>query len=77
MTVGSGADHEVVVVGGGNAGISLAARLLRPGGQIGVEHDDTTSAATADVFARRGAFDGITARRDLTGRPRFVTAVRS
>ncbi|QVI29785.1 peptide chain release factor N(5)-glutamine methyltransferase [Mycolicibacterium neoaurum] len=57
--------------------VGLAARLLRPGGQIGIEHDDTTSAATADVFARRGAFDGITARRDLTGRPRFVTAVRS
>ncbi|MDQ1105387.1 NAD(P)/FAD-dependent oxidoreductase [Nocardioides zeae] len=31
MTVGSGADHDVVVVGGGNAGISLAARLLRRG----------------------------------------------
>ncbi|MEH3129719.1 MAG: peptide chain release factor N(5)-glutamine methyltransferase [Mycolicibacterium neoaurum] len=57
--------------------VELAARLLRPGGQIGVEHDDTTSAATADVFAGHGAFDGITARRDLTGRPRFVTAVRS
>ena len=57
--------------------VGLAARLLCPGGRIGVEHDDTTSAATADVFAGHGAFDGITARRDLTGRPRFVTAVRS
>ena len=57
--------------------VGLAARLLRPGGQIGVEHDDTTSAATADVFAGHGAFEGVTARRDLTGRPRFVTAVRS
>ncbi|AHC26735.1 MULTISPECIES: peptide chain release factor N(5)-glutamine methyltransferase [Mycobacteriaceae] len=57
--------------------VGLAARLLRPGGRVGVEHDDTTSAATADVFAGHGAFDGIAARRDLTGRPRFVTAVRS
>lgn len=57
--------------------VDMAARLLRPGGQIGVEHDDTTSQATNALFAGHGAFDGVTARRDLTGRPRFVTAVRS
>lgn len=57
--------------------VDMAARLLRPGGQIGVEHDDTTSQATTALFAGHGAFDGVTARRDLTGRPRFVTAVRS
>jgi release factor glutamine methyltransferase len=43
---------------------------------VGVEHDDTTSAATVELFERSGAFSDITARRDLTGRPRFVTAVR-
>lgn len=57
--------------------VDMAARLLRPGGQVGVEHDDTTSQATVALFAEHGAFDGVTARRDLTGRPRFVTAVRS
>ncbi|GAS98187.1 modification methylase HemK [Mycolicibacterium canariasense] len=56
--------------------VAAAARLLRPGGRIGVEHDDTTSAATTDLFARAAAFTDITARRDLTGRPRFVTATR-
>ncbi|MGU3497218.1 peptide chain release factor N(5)-glutamine methyltransferase [Mycobacterium sp. C31M] len=57
--------------------VTLAARLLRPGGQIGVEHDDTTSEATVTLFTRSGAFTDVAARRDLTGRPRFVTAVRS
>ena len=57
--------------------VELAARLLRPGGQVGVEHDDTTSAATVDVFGGAGVFTDIAARRDLAGRHRFVTAVRS
>ncbi|GAB1812367.1 peptide chain release factor N(5)-glutamine methyltransferase [Mycobacterium sp. MUNTM1] len=54
--------------------IRLACRWLRPGGLIGVEHDDTTSAQTAELFHRTGAFDDVRARTDLTGRPRFVTA---
>ncbi|MGW0162446.1 peptide chain release factor N(5)-glutamine methyltransferase [Mycobacterium sp. NPDC003323] len=57
--------------------VELAARWLRPGAQVGVEHDDTTSDATAALFAGQGSFTGVAARRDLTGRPRFVTAVRS
>jgi release factor glutamine methyltransferase len=57
--------------------VGLVARLLRPGGQVGIEHDDTTSAATVDVFGGAGVFTAIAARRDLAGRHRFVTAVRS
>jgi len=53
-----------------------AARLLKPGGRCAVEHDDTTSERTVESFARTGLFDDITARRDLAGRPRFVTARR-
>ena len=55
----------------------LAARWLRPGGRCAVEHDDTTSGRTVEAFTRAGRFDHVTARRDLAGRPRFVTAVRS
>jgi release factor glutamine methyltransferase len=55
----------------------LAALWLRTGGLCAVEHDDTTAARTVEAFARAGRFDDVTARRDLTGRPRFVTAVRS
>lgn len=54
-----------------------AVRLLRRGsGHIGVEHDDTTAPATVAVFDQTAAFDDITSRRDLAGRPRFVTATR-
>ncbi|MBX7456337.1 peptide chain release factor N(5)-glutamine methyltransferase [Mycolicibacterium sp. 3033] len=56
--------------------VDVAARLLRPGGHCAVEHDDTTSVRTVDAFTRAGAFTDVTARHDLTGRPRFVTAVR-
>ncbi len=56
--------------------VELAARLLRDGGRCAVEHDDTTSARTVDVFTRTDRFIDICARHDLTGRPRFVTAVR-
>lgn len=56
--------------------VRLAGRLLRPCAVVGVEHDDTTSAATVELFHRTGVFDGVQARQDLTGRPRYVTARR-
>nr|WP_209305883.1 peptide chain release factor N(5)-glutamine methyltransferase [Mycobacterium sp. PS03-16] len=55
--------------------VALAHRWLRPGGRCAVEHDDTTSAQTVAAFAG-GPFDDVTPHRDLTGRPRFVTATR-
>jgi release factor glutamine methyltransferase len=56
--------------------VRVAGCLLRPGAVIGVEHDDTTSAPTVEMFHRTGVFDDVRARHDLTGRPRFVTARR-
>jgi release factor glutamine methyltransferase len=60
-----------------NAIVDLAIRWLRPAGRCAVEHDDTTSAATVEAFARAGQFEDVTARCDLAGRPRFVTAIRA
>lgn len=57
--------------------VGVAARLLRPGGVCAVEHDDTTSQRTVDLFVRTGVFADVAARHDLAGRPRFVTAVRA
>ena len=57
--------------------VDLAARWLRAGGFCAVEHDDTTSARTVEAFTGTQRFEDVTARRDLTGRPRFVTAIRS
>jgi release factor glutamine methyltransferase len=56
--------------------VDLAGRWLRPGGLFAVEHDDTTSAETVELMDSTGLFGDIVARRDLTGRPRFVTAMR-
>jgi release factor glutamine methyltransferase len=57
--------------------VDLAARWLRDGGRCAVEHDDTTAARTVEAFTRTGRFDDVVSRRDLTRRPRFVTAARS
>jgi release factor glutamine methyltransferase len=67
-----GPDGMVVI----DAIVDLAARWLCDGGRCAVEHDDTTSARTVEAFTRTGRFDDVTARHDLAGRPRFVTAVR-
>ena len=37
--------------------VRLAGRWLRPGGLIAVEHDDTTSSATVELFESTGLFD--------------------
>jgi release factor glutamine methyltransferase len=60
-----------------NAIVGLAGRWLPAGGRCAVEHDDTRSAATVEAFTAAGQFVDVTAHRDLTGRPRFVTATRS
>jgi release factor glutamine methyltransferase len=57
--------------------VALAAALLRPGGALGIEHDDGHGAAVPALLARDGAFTGIADHLDLAGRPRFATAVRA
>jgi len=57
--------------------VRLAGGWLRPGGFFAVEHDDTTSSLTSELVCSTGLFDDVVARKDLTGRPRFVTARRS
>jgi release factor glutamine methyltransferase len=57
--------------------VRLASRWLRAGGQCAVEHDDTRSAEAVEAFTDAGRFVDVTARRDLAGRPRFVTATRA
>lgn len=54
--------------------VANAARWLKPGGLLAVEHDETTAEATAEVINATGVFGDVTAHHDLTGRPRFVTA---
>jgi release factor glutamine methyltransferase len=54
--------------------VPRVARLLRPGGRFGVEHDDTHGEAVPALLRADGRFDEIRDHRDLAGRPRFATA---
>ncbi|MEV4658548.1 peptide chain release factor N(5)-glutamine methyltransferase [Micromonospora sp. NPDC049301] len=56
--------------------VSRAAALLRPGGVVGIEHDDTHGAAVPGLLAADGRFAAVAEHPDLTGRPRYATASR-
>jgi release factor glutamine methyltransferase len=52
----------------------VAARLLRPGGVVGAEHADVQGESAPAVFSSAGRWMEVRDHRDLTGRPRFLTA---
>ena len=54
--------------------ISTASRLLKEGGFLAIEHHEEQGLAIADVLS--ADFTDILLHQDLTGRPRFTTAVR-
>ena len=76
------ADHEpAIALFGGVDGmksprlfISTASRLLKSGGFLAIEHHEEQGASIADVLSED--FTDILLHQDLTGRPRFTTAVR-
>ena len=57
--------------------VRVATRLLHPAGLLCFEHADLQGESAPAVVRATGAFVGVRDNRDLTGRPRFVTAVRS
>jgi len=75
-----GHDPKAAVFGGPDgldvirAVIPRAAALLRPGGGLGIEHDDSHAEAVPELLRGWGE---VTDHRDLAGRPRFATASRS
>ena len=76
------AEHEpAIALFGGADGmkaprlfISTAGRLLKAGGFLAIEHHEDQGSAIADVLS--ADFTDILLHQDLTGRPRFTTAVR-
>ena len=56
--------------------IAAGARLLRPGGGLAIEHDDTHGSAVPALVRARRVLTGVEDHADLTGRARFVTARR-
>jgi release factor glutamine methyltransferase len=53
----------------------VAARLLRPGGAVVVEHADLQGASAPAVFTGAGRWVDVRDHQDLAGRDRFLTAV--
>lgn len=56
--------------------LACAAALLRPGGLLALEHDESHGDALRALLTAAGGWAAVTEHRDLTGRPRFVTAER-
>ena len=56
--------------------VNLSARLLKPGGGVAIEHDDTHGEAVPRLLATRKVLTEVEDHVDLAGRPRFATAVR-
>lgn len=79
------ADHDpaqAVFAGQGGlavigAVIGCAARLLRPGGRLAIEHDETHDWAVPAMLTACPGFTDVGEHPDLAGRPRYATATRS
>ena len=79
------ADHDPpLALWGGPDGLDVvrgllgtAARLLRPGGWLGIEHADQQGASLPAVVRAHGGFADVEDHSDLAGRPRFSTARRA
>jgi release factor glutamine methyltransferase len=77
------AEHDPAgAVFGGPDGLDLipgiaarSLRLLRPGGWLGIEHDDTQGSSVPAIL-RAAGFEAVEDRLDLAGRPRFAVARR-
>ena len=76
-------DPHRALFGGGEDGLEVpravvawAARLLRPGGMLVMEHADVQGAAARGLAEAHGGFEHISTAADLTGRDRFLLARR-
>ncbi|UEJ82871.1 peptide chain release factor N(5)-glutamine methyltransferase [Brachybacterium halotolerans subsp. kimchii] len=77
-------DPARALFGGGEDGldvprsvVALAARLLRPGGLLVMEHADVQGSSTRALAHGTGSFTDIRTVRDLTDRDRFLVALRA
>jgi release factor glutamine methyltransferase len=66
-------DDGLALIG---AVVARAGQLLRPGGVLAVEHDESHEAAVPQLLAADARFSHIVDHRDLAGRPRYAVALR-
>ncbi|MGY2084620.1 peptide chain release factor N(5)-glutamine methyltransferase [Blastococcus sp. SYSU DS0539] len=79
------ADHDPpLALWGGPDGLDVvrgllgtAARLLRPGGGLGIEHADQQGGSLPALVRAHGGFAAVDDHPDLAGRPRYTTARRA
>jgi release factor glutamine methyltransferase len=79
------ADHDPpLALWGGPDGLDIvrgllvtAARLLHPGGWLGIEHADQQGGALPALVRASGGWVHVEDHADLTGRPRYTTARRA
>lgn len=57
--------------------VRTGTRLLREGGQLAIEHDDSHAVAVPALLAARRVLTDVAEHVDLAGRPRFATARRT
>jgi release factor glutamine methyltransferase len=57
--------------------VTCAARLLRPGGSLAVEHDDTQGESVPALLSARRVLTDVEDHPDLAGRPRYASARRA
>lgn len=57
--------------------VRTGTRLLREGGSIAIEHDESHAQAVPALLAARRVLTDVDDHPDLTGRPRFATARRA
>jgi release factor glutamine methyltransferase len=78
------ADHDPpLALWGGPDGLDVvrgllrtAARLLRPGGWLGIEHADQQGSSLPALVRATGGWTDVADHPDLAGRPRYTTAQR-
>ena len=77
-------DPDLALYGGGADGLDVprgvvasAARLLRSGGVLVMEHAEVQAAALREIVAATGVFTEVRTQVDLTGRDRMVVATRT
>ena len=76
-------DPEMALYGHGEDGLKVplgivqnAARLLKPGGLLVIEHGDAQAEPLAQAISATRSFTEIQNHQDLTNRDRFISAVR-
>ena len=72
MAVFGGTDGLAVI----RALIPRVAALLRPGGAVAIEHDESHAYVVPALFRSDGRFDEVELHHDLARRARFTTATR-